>query len=379
MEVKSSYIYSNKRFPVFEKYIVPGLLQTEEGDIYYDLQSFVCTTSLWTSDLDVQSQFQKLPTVYEYPSKIREKVSKGLLSLVNIKKEKYEICYSASGTDSVVNAINLSRQITGKRFVFVFNDQYHGKYGMLSGRSSVFQQQQIYGEDIIVFPSLYNGIKVLTQLDQLLKHSIYTNNVASILIEPFPIANGGGKFISNSTMEYIKKICDFYKIPLIIDEVQSGFWRTGLSFSYMWYKLKPFAIAFGKSIAGGLPLYGTFFDSSFISKPPLRGFYSSTYAFSLAAGSVALQILQRIPENFPQIISNKGKYFDLAFKSAFSGKEYMRKGLLISFPTEKTSEDFLKYNLFVRVINNRLLLTPPLFTEDKIIRQMVERLKDAII
>jgi acetylornithine/succinyldiaminopimelate/putrescine aminotransferase len=295
-----------------------------------------------------------------------------------------QICYASSGTDAVTNAINLARQASQKRFVFTFNNQYHGKYGTLSGRSNVILQQHVKGEDIVVLPSILDAntaTEVLSQFDILLDNSIYTNNTAAVLLELVPIANGGGIPLDSAVVSYLHQILLKHKIKLIVDEVQTGFWRTGKVFAYRHYSfLHPFAVAFGKSIAGGLPLYGTFFNATDMPATLSKGFYSSTFAFNNVSGTAALQVLSHVGNinKFEAEIESKGCVFDMELAGIFPEKLYKRRGLLISLPCDKPASFFLKIGVIVRVINGRLLLTPPLFTDKAILEKIARRIKDAI-
>jgi 4-aminobutyrate aminotransferase-like enzyme len=307
-------------------------------------------------------------------------VSARLLSLI---KGNYQLCYSASGTDASTNAINLAKLVTGRKFVVTFNQQYHGKYGVLSGRGSTMRMQSMHDTNIIVMPSILDedtGIRIISDLESLLKGSVYTGNVAAVILELAPIANGGGRFLSSKVINYLKTVLAQYNILLIIDEVQTGFWRTGKAFCFQHYQgLVPDLVPFGKSIAGGLPFYGTYVSSKLVDAKIEKGFYSSTFAFNLTAASVVNQILDLTSNlDFIHDIERKGELFDLAISNVYPEGVYQRKGLLISLPVSKTIHAFAQNKLFVRIINDRLLLTPPLFTSVETTKKAAEKLKEVI-
>ncbi|MFA5398051.1 MAG: aminotransferase class III-fold pyridoxal phosphate-dependent enzyme [Methanogenium sp.] len=375
MEISSSYIHAYSKYPRFTRYISPGVLEDDKEEVYLDCHSFSCSTSLWCPTLS-SSQFSLLPTTYEFNNVFREKLTSWFEKLL----PTFDVGYTSSGTDSVVNAIHFSQLYTKKKSVVMFEEQYHGKYGPLSNRFSTSEQHSFYNKDcIITLPSLLHDSKRAVQsLEELCKN----NPPSALLLELCSIANAGGLFIKEYIVKEVVNIAKKYNVLIIVDEVQSGFWRTGKLFSYEHYDILPDIISFGKSIAGGLPLYGTFYNKNLLENFPMKkGFYSSTYTASLLATSIALQILNEIMSE-----ENKYKHFLTNIEAAgeifdhflLNEEGYFRKGLVISFITDITAEEFLKKKILLRKVGNRVLLTPPLFSDLTTIWGMSYKLKEVI-
>ena len=118
--------------------------------------------------------------------------------------------------------------------------------------------------------------------------------IAAILIEPIQ-GEGGIKPASLKFLQYIRKICDKNNILLFLDEVQSGFGRSGKLYSYEWAKIQPDILATAKGIGSGFPL-GACLATNEASKGMVQGKHGSTYGGNPLAVSVGRQVLAIISD-----------------------------------------------------------------------------------
>ena len=174
-----------------------------------------------------------------------------------------------SGAEAVENAIKIVRQATGRPAVISFHNSFHGRTLMamtLTGKVSPYRQNfGPYAPEVYQVPYPYEyrrpagmsaeslGGSCVEAVRQLFKTTVGADRVAGILVEP---VQGEGGFVvpPPDFLPALRKLCTEYQIPLIADEVQSGFGRTGKMFAVEHSGIEPDLIVLAKSLGGGLPL-----------------------------------------------------------------------------------------------------------------------------
>jgi len=167
-----------------------------------------------------------------------------------------------SGAEAVENAIKFARGYTKRSAVIAFEGGFHGRTLMaLSLTSKTHPYKAGFGPFApevyrVPFPYEYRGITVadsLVALERALSTQVAAESVAAIIVEP---EQGEGGFLPAppGLLEGLRAICDREGILLIIDEVQTGFGRTGEMFATEHYGVEPDLMTLAKSIAAGLPL-----------------------------------------------------------------------------------------------------------------------------
>ena len=174
-----------------------------------------------------------------------------------------------SGAEAIENAIKVVRQATGRPAVISFHNSFHGRTLMsmtLTGKVSPYRQNfgpwapEVYQ---VPYPYEYRrpagmsaeslGGACVEAVRQLFKTTVSADRVAGILVEP---VQGEGGFVvpPPDFLPGLRKLCTEYEIPLIADEVQTGFGRTGTMFAVEHSSTEPDLIVLAKSLGGGLPL-----------------------------------------------------------------------------------------------------------------------------
>jgi 4-aminobutyrate aminotransferase/(S)-3-amino-2-methylpropionate transaminase len=167
-----------------------------------------------------------------------------------------------SGAEAVENAVKFARGYTKRPAVIAFEGGFHGRTLMaLSLTSKTHPYKAGFGPFApevyrVPFPFEYHGITVadsLGALERALSTQVAAETVAAIIVEP---VQGEGGFVPAPPgfLEGLRAICDREGILLIIDEVQTGFGRTGKMFATEHYGVEPDLMTLAKSIAAGLPL-----------------------------------------------------------------------------------------------------------------------------
>jgi len=208
-----------------------------------------------------------------------------------------------AGTEAVENAVKFARLYTKRPAVIAFEGAFHGRTLLamtLTSRPHPYKlgmgplAPEVYRAP---FPQDYRGPDAetaLAELRQLFLTQVAAEQVAAIIIEP---VQGEAGFLPapQRFMEGLRAICDEYGICLIVDEVQTGFSRTGRLFAIEHYDVEPDLITVAKSIAGGFPLSGVLGKAEVLDAAH-DGAVGGTYVGNPVAQAVALAVLDVIEE-----------------------------------------------------------------------------------
>ncbi|MBI3287806.1 MAG: aminotransferase class III-fold pyridoxal phosphate-dependent enzyme, partial [Chloroflexi bacterium] len=174
---------------------------------------------------------------------------------------------SNSGAEAVEASIKLAKQATGRPNLIAFQGGFHGRtYGALSLTTSktlyrVGLEPLLGGIYFAPFPYPYRmaiepeacGQVCLEQLETMLTTQVDPRTVAAMIVEPI-LGEGGYVFPPRNFLPGLRAICDKHGILLILDEVQTGFGRTGKMFAVEHTGVRPDILVMAKGIASGLPL-----------------------------------------------------------------------------------------------------------------------------
>src|ERR1700733_13742469 len=207
------------------------------------------------------------------------------------------------GAEAGENAIKIARFHTKRSGVIAFAGGFHGRtLACISLTGKVQPYKAGFGPMLpeiyhIPFPMTYHGVSVEDSLDalsQLFKASVDPARVAAILIEPV-LGEGGFYQAPNELLRKLRTLCDQHGIVLIIDEIQSGFARTGRMFAVEYSGIEPDLMVVAKSIAAGVPLSAVIGKAN-IMDAPTPGGLGGTYAGSPLACAAGLAVLEVMRE-----------------------------------------------------------------------------------
>lgn len=252
----------------------------------------------------VESQLQLLShacfqvTPYESYVALAEKLN--ALASGNSPKKTL---FLTTGAEAVENAVKIARFHTGRSGVVAFSGGFHGRtLACMSLTGKVKPYKAGFGAllpDVfhIPYPIEYHGITTknsLDALDGLFKADIDPQRVAAIIIEPV-LGEGGFYSAPVEFLRHLRALCTEHGIVLIVDEIQSGFGRTGKLFAIEHAGVEPDLMTVAKSIAGGLPLSAVI-GKAHIMDSPLPGGLGGTYAGSRLACVAGLAVLDGIQD-----------------------------------------------------------------------------------
>ncbi|QWG50562.1 4-aminobutyrate--2-oxoglutarate transaminase [Bacillus mycoides] len=221
---------------------------------------------------------------------------------------KKKTMFANSGAEAIENAVKIARKVTGRRKVISFERGFHGRTLMTMSLSTKENPYKagfgpfVSDMHILPYPYYYRaeeGVspeevdsQVIYQFEKFLEE-VSPEQVAAIVMEP---VQGEGGFIvpSISFVKRLREICNQYGILMIMDEVQTGFGRTGKWFATEHFHIEPDIMTLSKSIAGGLPLSAIVGRAELMDIPG-RGQIGGTFAgspLSCAAGLAVFEIME---------------------------------------------------------------------------------------
>jgi 4-aminobutyrate aminotransferase / (S)-3-amino-2-methylpropionate transaminase / 5-aminovalerate transaminase len=179
-----------------------------------------------------------------------------------------KVMLTNSGAESVENAIKIARQATGRQAIICYEGAFHGRSMMAMTLTSKVGYKigcgpfapEVYR---LPYPDYYrdaNGLHEeefsymhLRELELFFQTQVPHQDVAAIIIEPVQ-GEGGFNVVPEKYLKGLRKICDSYGILLILDEVQSGFGRTGKWAAYEHFDVIPDLSTWAKSMGSGMPI-----------------------------------------------------------------------------------------------------------------------------
>jgi 4-aminobutyrate aminotransferase / (S)-3-amino-2-methylpropionate transaminase / 5-aminovalerate transaminase len=209
--------------------------------------------------------------------------------------------FLTTGAEAVENAVKIARVATGRPGVIAFTGAFHGRTLLTSGltgkvapykRSAGPMPGEIYH---LPFPIPHQGVQVadtLKALEFLFRADIEPERVAAIIIEPVQ-GEGGFYEAPQELLRALRQVCDQHGILLIVDEIQSGFGRTGKMFAIEHSGVAPDLITVAKSLAGGFPLSGVIGRATVMDAVEPGGL-GGTYGGNPVACAAALAVLDVI-------------------------------------------------------------------------------------
>ncbi len=240
------------------------------GKQYLDFACGIATTNLGHRPDDVvaaaQAQLNKL--WHAGGAFMYEPIVDAAEAIVSVAPDGIEkIFFMNSGAEAVEASVKLARKVSGRQGVITFRGGFHGRtMGSVTYTTSKAKYRQGYhpllpSTFVVPFPHPFGwGMTqeeaneyALRELAMKFRYEVTPGEIAAFLIEPMQ-GEGGYYPASSAFLHAIRDIADQHGILLIVDEVQTGFGRTGDWFTSQVYDVRPDIMVMGKAIANGLPL-----------------------------------------------------------------------------------------------------------------------------
>jgi acetylornithine/N-succinyldiaminopimelate aminotransferase len=210
---------------------------------------------------------------------------------------------------------------------------------------------------------------------------------AAIMIEPIQ-GEGGVRVVAPEFLRALRALCNRHGLLLLLDEVQTGFGRTGKLFAHEWAGVRPDVMAVAKGLGSGFPL-GAFLATAETAKGMTPGTHGSTFGGNPLAMSVGNAVLDVVlEEGFLDRVSEKGRQLrggleKLVERYPDVATEVRGKGLLMGLKLRPPAADAVKTALAEKLLvisaaENVIRILPPLIISEGELKDGIERLDRAL-
>ncbi|MED4071272.1 aspartate aminotransferase family protein [Priestia endophytica] len=292
------------------------------------------------------------------------KLAESLLDV--LPKSHKKICYTCTGSESVELAIKIAREYNDllgnfeKKEFIAFDYSYHGTYyGSMSASGLDKDITQSYSPKVSGFHFLPTPFE--REIDRDFIYNFFAerkDKIAAIIIEPI-IGSGGIVPIQEDYMNLLMEICEENNILIVVDEVATGFGRTGKLFGFEHYNMTPDIICMAKGINSGyIPMGAVSINEKIVNqyiKSNRHIEHLSTQngnPLACAAGNATLKIVTQ--STFLEDVKIKGEYFIENLRNALQGYNFVSqirgRGLMIGIEIKGARGTFINYSKINEII-----------------------------
>lgn len=292
-----------------------------------------------------------------------------------------KVFFSNSGAEANECAIKAARKYAAEKKgaeyfnIITLNNSFHGRTitTLAATGQDSFHKDFLPLTDGFLYADAgdIDGIKALAE----------ENKVAAVMIEAVQ-GEGGVVPLTEDFVKGLEAFCKDNDVILIVDEVQTGNGRTGALYGYMKFGITPDIVSTAKGLGGGLPIGATmFFDKTEAVYTP--GNHGSTFGGNPVAAAGALNIIERLDEDFLAEVNKKHDYIIDQLSVCEGVKGITGLGLMLGIETVKDVNEVLKACQENGVLpikaKNKLRLLPPLNIPFEDLERAVEVIKNACV
>ena len=366
-------------FPKRNLAIVRGegaTLYDESGRAYIDCVAGVGVASVGHAHPDVARAIaEQAQTLITCPgifyNDVRAQLLEKLVSITPPSVSRVFLCNS--GTEANEAAIKLAMHATGRRRFVCAMRGFHGR--TIGALSATHKHRNVYeplldGFDFVPF----------NNVDKL--RAVVDSNTAAVIVEIVQ-GEGGVRLGDAAYFAAAREVCDAHGALLIVDEVQTGFCRTGRFFACEHHGVQPDILCLAKAMAGGVPM-GAVVVSDKV--PAEVGMHGSTFGgnpLACAASLATIEVMER--EGLAEQARTKGERFAQAFARRKSPKirDVRKIGLMIGIELKERARPYIEALVARGVLvlpagPTVIRLLPPLVIEDDALDEVAARLLDVL-
>ncbi len=419
-ELETRAVVYSKAFPFAIDSAENATVTDVDGNVYIDWVSGISVLNLGHRNpavvKAVTAQLGKVWHALEIPTETRIRFLEKMHSVLpGGLRGRAKIMTTVTGADACETAVSIARRVTGRRTIVAFEGSYHGVHqGAVSLTSSrhYLEYAGVPRQGVFRLPYPYTyrfplpvekkgdeGKVVLRYLEHLIEdeHS-GLDDLAGIIVEP---VEGEGGYIPppKDFLPGLREIADKAQVPLIIDEVQTGFGRTGRFWGCELTGTTPDIMCVSKSAGAGIPLSLVAYKSEY--DPQLgEGFHLGTYrgnVLAMAAGSASIDYMtsNKIPERVAKLGLKAKEAFERTASKSKNVGEVRGVGFMIGneiveskqtkAPSRKLAVEFRK-RMFERGLlmhtcghyGNVLRFMAPLTIEESLLNKGLDVFEQAI-
>ncbi len=268
----------------------------------------------------------------------------------------YSLFLCNSGAEANENALKLASFHNGRKKIIAFAKAFHGRTSLAVAATD--------NKSIVAPVNENENIVFLPFNDEAAFESAMNDSICAVIIEGIQ-GVGGIQVPSDAFLQKAKTLCDKYNAVFILDEVQSGYGRSGKFFSHQFAGIKPDIITTAKGMGNGFPIGGVLISPKFKEKHHMLGTTFGGNHLACAAAIAVLEVIRN--ENLMINAKGIGDYMISTLKKITGVKEVRGRGLMIGveleFPCEPIRNELIfTHRIFTGSSSNKntLRLLPPL-------------------
>ena len=248
----------------------------------------------------------------------------------------YSLFLCNSGAEANENALKLASFQTGRAKVLAFSKAFHGRTsGAVAATDNPSIRSPFNGTPNVEFAPL-NDLEAA-------RAKLATREFAAVIIEGIQGVSG----IHCPTDEFLRGLhaaATETGTQLVLDEIQSGYGRTGRFFAHQWAGIRPDLITMAKGMGNGFPIGGVLIAPHFEARPGLLGTTFGGSHLACAAAIAVLDVMER--EKLVENAADTGEYLLGELRKADGPKEIRSRGLMIGIEIDGSGAEFRKKLLF---------------------------------
>ncbi|WP_430814628.1 aspartate aminotransferase family protein [Carboxylicivirga sp. RSCT41] len=288
--------------------------------------------------------------------------------------DEYQLFLCNSGAEANENALKLASFYTGRSKIVAFERGFHGR---TSGAVAITDNQKI----VAPFNASHDIEIVPWQDMEAVDKALSTKEVAAVIIEGIQ-GIGGIHIPSADFLKQLQSVCKKYNTLLILDEIQSGYGRSGKFFAFQYSDIQPDIVTMAKGMGNGFPIGGVLISPEIKAAKGMLGTTFGGNYLACAAGLAVLEIMQE--EKLLENVNKSGKYlFDKL--SVMPGiKELRGVGLMLAIEKNENialirKELLLKNYIFTGVSGTcTMRLLPPMTLNESHIDYFIDSLEASV-
>ncbi len=305
---------------------------------------------------------------------LQQKLAKKLGKISNC--DNYNLFLCNSGAEANENALKLASFINRRKKVVAFNKAFHGR---TSAAVSVSDNQKIIAEINKGLDVIFSPLNDIQNFKEVIRNN--KDQICAVIIEGIQ-GIGGIRIPENDFLIAIEKICKENDIVFILDEIQSGFGRSGKFFSFQYAGIKPDLITVAKGMGNGFPVGGVLIHQRYEAKYGMLGTTFGGNYLACAASIAVLDIIEK--EDLVKNAKEIGDFIMCELKSISKIKEIRGRGLMIGLEFDYSIKELRKkllfeQNVFTGISGEKIIrLLPPLSINKKEAELFIKKLKNTI-
>ena len=213
-----------------------------------------------------------------------------------------------------------------------------------------------------------------------LKKIVSENNIAAVMIECVQ-GEGGVIPLEADFVKELEALSKEHNFLIIVDEVQTGNGRTGKTYAYMHFGIKPDVVSTAKGLGGGLPI-GAALLSERVENVLGFGDHGSTYGGNPICAAAAVSVVKRLDDEFLAEVTAKSEFVFSSFENAEGVEKVSGMGLMVGIKTVKPAAEVVKAAMEKGVLcltaKDKVRLLPPLNISMEDLKEAVEIIKSCL-